>query len=113
MTCLYDTHSPRELVDLLIWLPDDSPLSASIKGGREYLGWTWDRIVMTLLFEQTQMNGFNFIRANSDKKAKVSAPTPIKWPGRESARPKKPKGSFLPIVRTIASTGRVPDIKID
>jgi hypothetical protein len=112
MTCLYETHSPREIVDLITWLPDESPLAASLKGGREYLGWTWDRIVLTLLFEQTRMNGVNFIRANSEKNAKVTAPTPIKWPGRVLPKTSK-KGSFLPIVRTIAATGRAPDIKID
>lgn len=112
MTCLYESHTPSELVDLILWLPDDSPLHASLKGGREYLGWTWDRIIRTMLFEQVQLNGFNFIKANSGKNAKLTAPRPIDWPGR-NIKKKAPKGSFLPIVRSISATGKVPQIKID
>jgi len=112
MTCLYETHTPSEVVDLIHWLPDDCQFYASYKGGREHLGWTWDRMLATMTFEQTQMIGFNYVKSHSGKNAKLTPPKPIDWPGRKLAKANK-KGSFLPIVRAITATGRAPEINID
>lgn len=35
--------SPRHVVSLIVWLPDDSALAAAAQGGREHLGWGTDR----------------------------------------------------------------------
>lgn len=101
--------SPRELYALITWLPEDSAFRASLRGGLAHRGWTTDRILIASLLEQAQWNGYNFIKANSDKKARVTAPKPIQWPGR--VIPKKPgSSSFGPIVKSLARGGLPPTL---
>lgn len=110
MEACYLTHSPKEIVALITWLPEESAFVASMRGGRRFLGWSWDRLMSTLLLEQTQMNGFNFIKANTDPKKgrALKGPEPIDFPGRPARR--KP-GAFGPIIRRIAAGARPPDVK--
>lgn len=113
MECLYVTRSPDEIVSLIQWLPDHCALSASMKGGREYLGWTWDRIVSTLLLESITDLHVDFIRANSPKSAqnKIQTPARIQWPGRPGPKKSEPKGSFMPIVKALAAGHAPPPMK--
>lgn len=98
-------------MDLISWLPESSPFVASVRGGREYLGWTWDRIMLTLLLESTQQNGFNFIKANTDpkKSRNLRSPDPIDFPGRPKRKPSR--GSFGPIVKQLAQGQAPPDLR--
>lgn len=111
MTALYETHTPRELVDMITWLPDGSPLSASMRGGREHLGWTWERILSVYLLEQSQMNGFNFVKANTPKSSAktLTPPKPIPFPGRKLAKQNR-LGDFGPMIRALKA-GRRPDLR--
>ena len=113
MDALYRTHSPRELMALITWLPDDSPLAASLRGGRDHLGWTWDRILSLFILEQLQMNGFNFIKANTGKASAktLKAPDPIPFPGRVMPKPKTNRASIMPMVRLLSTGNLPPEIK--
>lgn len=111
MDALYSTHTPRELYAMIAWLPEDSAFYASLQGGRNHLGWTTDRQLAVLQLEQTQMNGFNFVKANVDKSSgrSLKAPEPIPFPGRQLPKPKR--GSFGPIVSALARGKRPPKIE--
>lgn len=113
MECLYVTRSPDEIVALIQWLPDNSALAASVRGGREYLGWTWDRIVSTLILEAATAHHVDFIRVNTKKedRAKIKSPEPVKWPGRPLPKKKESPGSFMPIVRALAAGQAPPPLK--
>lgn len=104
--------SPQEIYSLILWLPDDSALSASIRGGREYMGWTWDRIVATLLLEVQENIRVDFIKAHTPKESarKITSPPPIPFPGRPKPKAKD-SGNMLPIVRALARGGKPPVIK--
>lgn len=112
MDAMYSTHTPRELYALISWLPDDSAFSASLQGGREHMGWSTDRQLSVFLLEQVQMNGFNFVKANTDKKAgkNLKPPTPIPFPGRKIPKPRN-RSSFGPIVSALARGERPPKIE--
>lgn len=43
------TDSAQEVTEMIRWLPDTSPVAASIAGGVEWLGWGLDRALMRRL----------------------------------------------------------------
>lgn len=46
-SCLTDgSLTPRELLGLIEWLPDDSAFAASVLGGPEWRGWNPDRAML-------------------------------------------------------------------
>lgn len=59
------------------------------------------------------MNGFNFVKANTDKRkaASLQAPKPIPFPGRKMPKAKTNRGSFGPYIKALASGHRPPDIR--
>lgn len=49
-------HSPRLVVALIEWLPEDSAFAAAINGGRRWLGWTEDRMLRAALYDAMNAN---------------------------------------------------------
>lgn len=46
--------TPREIIHLIEWLPDDSALAASVAGGSHLRGWTVDRYLLRALVHAAQ-----------------------------------------------------------
>lgn len=86
--------TPREVLALFAWLPDDSACAASVAGGRQYRGWGQDRWLAKYLFDAIQTNTVVNIKLQAGKKGKsVKPPKPYPGPEEqnkviESKRPK-------------------------
>jgi hypothetical protein len=86
--------TPRELISLLAWLPDDSACAASVAGGRHYRGWGQDRWLRKYLFDAMQNNTVVNAKIAAGKKAgRVKPPKPYPGPEQqqkkiEASRPK-------------------------
>lgn len=86
--------TPREVVWLLAWLPDDSACAASVAGGRHYRGWGQDRWLAKYLFDAVQTNTVVNVKIAAGKKGRsVKPPKPYPGPDEqhkviENRRPK-------------------------
>jgi hypothetical protein len=85
---LVERHwTPREVLALLAWLPDDSACAASVAGGRHYRGWGQDRWLRKYLFDAMQNNTVVNAKIAAGKKGRaVKAPKP--YPGPEAQQRK-------------------------
>lgn len=104
MTCVYETHSPDNLVALVTWLPGDSAFAASMRGGQEFYGWDSDRYLRAGTLETLMMLENNFIRANTDKKnmSKIPQVKPLEIPGRDlTKKPNPNRGEFGGMVKAL------------
>lgn len=72
--------TPRWVLWLVEWLPDDSALRASIQGGWQFRGWTSSRYLDALTVDL--LAGGNWQRGGG----KGKRPPPVKRPGQRQRR---------------------------
>lgn len=104
LECLYNTHTPNQIVDLILWLPDESALQASLQGGQKFKGWGADRFLSAYTLETLMHLHHSFILSNTDKKNAKSVPQfqPLEIPGRDTKKLTKPRdGRFGGMVKTL------------
>lgn len=86
----------------LKWLPDTSPLAASMLGGRIHLGATYDRSLLKALADAQRLHTWLTFRANAGKKgSKVKQPEPLPHPeeAAKAAAATRPRVSVADLVR--------------
>jgi hypothetical protein len=49
-------YTPRLLLALIMWLPEDSAFVASLRGGRRWLGWSPDRALLADIYDALNLN---------------------------------------------------------
>lgn len=76
--------SPRTCIALIRQLPDDSATVAELRGGHQFVGWTYDRYLLAQLVDSVRENTWAFIAANSKHRPKK--PQPMPRPGKSSAQ---------------------------
>lgn len=104
LDCLYRTHTPEQVVDLIKWLPDDSAFHASLQGGEKFKGWGSDRYLIAYTLEMIMHLDHSFTMVNTDKKNQKNIPQfkPLEIPGRDTKKLTKPRdGRFGGMVRTL------------
>lgn len=72
--------TPRDVLALLSWLPDDSAVAASLAGGRHHLGWGQDRWMRKSTFDAIQTSTVVNMKIAAGKKHRGVKPVPP-WPG--------------------------------
>lgn len=90
--------TPREVLALILWLPDDSAFRASAAGGVENIGWTTQTWQLKHLYDALQAQSVLMYRLKLGKKARSVVPdkfpTPKELMAQAKARAKtkqKPK----------------------
>ncbi|AGK87503.1 tail assembly chaperone [Mycobacterium phage HINdeR] len=93
--------SPRYVLTLLRYMPDDSATFAEMRGGQEFRGWNEDRYQNTAMVDAIRGLLYAFILAHTGKNSrKPAAPEPWPTPDRKNRkeRQKKTPGSFYRMV---------------
>lgn len=80
--------TPREVLALIQWLPDDSALRASHAGGTEYIGWSTRTWQLKHLYDAMQNQTVLMYRLQMGKKAKKVKPDKFPTPSELVAKAK-------------------------
>jgi hypothetical protein len=99
--------TPREVIALLYWLPDDSACAASVAGGRHYRGWGQDRWLAKYLFDAIQTNTVVTVKVQAGKKGRsVKPPKPYPGPDEQHkvTESKRPKTSVAALPSLLGNT---------
>lgn len=83
--------TPREVLNLIAYLPADSAYVAERRGGQQFRGWDEGRYLSAL--QANELRTFAYMYAASHLKRPPKPPEPIPTP--DSAKPKKRDGGMF------------------
>lgn len=92
--------SPRYVLSLIIWLPTDTALAASRRGGPQFRGWDEDRYALVTLVNEMRAGNHLTLLVNRDPKkgSKPKPPEPFPTPDSKTKTPAPKPGSFAAMV---------------
>lgn len=99
--------SPRYVLSLITWLPTDSALQASRRGGHQFVGWDIDRYGMVAAINELRAANHLTLSINRDpKKARPRAPQPFPIPDKLTKKTTYKPGSFGAVAASMFAAQR-------
>lgn len=100
--------SPRYILALIVWLPNDSAFYASRMGGPQYVGWDPDRYALAAQVDALRAGNYIALMVNRDPKkgTKPKPPEPFPTPDADKKSNAPKPGSFRAIAASLMAAQR-------